>query len=310
MKIFSGSSHVEFAKKICAQLNLELGRSNSFTFSNNNRFVTIDEAVRGEDVFVVQTSAPSVDVHLVELLMIVRALRGASAQRITAVMPYFPYARSDKKDQPRICITARLVADLLETAGADRALIMEMHSPQLQGFFSIPCDHLLGAPALINYLKNWDLTDYILVAADAGAAKILKTYAEGLSLEMAIMDKRREANDDQPKVKGLVGEVRDKKVLLIDDEISSGRTLIRDTEYLINTAGAKSVDACVTHAILGNNAVEELNNSPINKIVITDTIPLGYKKINNLEVVSVAPMFAECIKRINANQSIKNLNDI
>ncbi|MFH1291792.1 MAG: ribose-phosphate pyrophosphokinase [bacterium] len=311
MKIFSGSSHPQFAQKICQHLGVELGKSQSFTFSNDNRFITIDEAVRGQDVFVIQTSYTPVDVHLTELLMLIRTLRDASAQRITAVMPYFPYVRSDKKDQPRICITARLMADLIETAGADRALIMEMHSPQLQGFFSIPCDQLLGGPTLIKYLKdNWDLSNYMLVAADSGAAKTIKLYADGLNLPMAIMDKRRDSNDDQARVKGVIGDVKNKKALLIDDEVASGRTLIRDAEFLLNKAGAISVDACVTHAILSNNAVQEINNSLLSRIVVTDTIPSEDKIIKNKEVISVTSAFAECIKRIHSNESIKSINDV
>ena len=310
MKIFSGSSHVEFSKKVCKHLGVGLGKSQSFTFSNNNRFVKIDEPVRGQEVFVIQTNYEPADVYLMEFLMFIRALKGASAKSITAVMPYFPYVRSDKKDQARICLTARLVADLLEAAGADRVLIMEMHSPQLQGFFSVPCDHLLAAPTLIDHLKkNWNLDDYILVAADAGAAKTLKIYADGLNMSVAIMDKRRDSNDDQPTIKGIVGDVRGKKVLLIDDEISSGRTLIRNAEYLLEKAGATEVDACVTHGIFAGNAAEEINKSPLNKIIVTDTIPNEDKGIKNLEVISVADSFAECIKRLHDKKSIKSIND-
>jgi len=311
MLIFSGSSHPTLAKKICQQLGVELGESQSFTFSNDNRFVKIDEPVRGQDVYVVQTSYKPVDTYLMELLMYIRALHGASAKTITAVLPYFPYVRSDKKDQPRICLTARLVADLLETAGATRVIIMEMHSPQLQGFFSIPCDHLLAAPIMIRHLKkNWDLKNYTLVAADAGAAKTVKIYADGLNLPVAIMDKRRDYNDDQPVIKGIVGEVKNKKVLLIDDEISSGRTLIRNSEYLLKNTGALSVDACVTHAVLAQDAVAELNKSSINRIAVTDTMPYSHQPVDNIETVSVAPVFAECIRRINDNLSIRSINDI
>ncbi|PIT87660.1 MAG: ribose-phosphate pyrophosphokinase [Candidatus Magasanikbacteria bacterium CG10_big_fil_rev_8_21_14_0_10_40_10] len=311
LKVFSGSSHPAFAQKICRHLNIELGKLESFTFTNDNRFIKINEAVRGCDVFVIQTSYAPVDVFLMEYLMLIRALKGASASRITAVMPYFPYARSDKKDQARICLSARLVADLLETAGADRILIMEMHSPQLQGFFSMPCDHLLASPTLIKHIKqNCDLKNYTLVAADAGAAKTLKIYADGLKLPMAIMDKRRDGNDDQPVIKGIVGNVQDKKVMLIDDEISSGRTLVRNAEYLLNKAGAISVDACVTHAVLAGNAAEELAKSPINKIIVTDTMPNEAKNIKGLEIVSVSAVFADCIKRIYENESIKSINDI
>lgn len=311
LKIFSGSSHPEFAQKICTYLGVELSCSQSFVFSNNNRFVTIEEAVRGDDVYVVQTSCDPVDAHLMELLMYIRTLRDSSAGRITAIMPYFPYVRSDKKDQPRVCITARLVADLLEKSGANRVLMMEMHAQQIQGFFSIPCDHLLAAPSVIKYLiNNWDLTDYALVAGDAGAVKILKAYADGLNLPVAIMDKRRDSNDEKPIIKGVIGDVRGKKVLIIDDEISSGRTLIKDTEFLLNHAGALSVDACVAHAVLGAGSIEALNESKINRFVITDTIPSNYKDLKNKEVVSVTSLFAECIRRIHNNESIRSLNQI
>ncbi len=311
IKIFSGSSHPQFAQDICTNLGITIGTAQSITFSNDNRFLTVEEPVRGADVFVVQTSCAPVDSYLMELLMFIRTLRDASAGRITAVMPYFPYVRSDKKDQPRICITGRLVADLLEKAGANRVLIMEMHSPQLQGFFSIPCDHLVAAPTIIKHLKtSWDLTDYVLVAADAGAAKTLKIYADGLNLPVAIMDKRRDSNDEQPKIKGVIGEVAGKKCLLIDDEAASGRTLIRDAEFLINSAEAKLVDACIAHAILGGKAVTELNNSPLNRLVVTDTIPTHDKPIKKLEVVSVVPVFAQCIKKIHQEESIKVLNDL
>ncbi len=311
LKIFSGESHRSFAESICRHLNVPLGKSTSQVFSNDNRFVTIDEPVRGCDVFVVQTSAAPVDSYLMELLMFIRTLRDASAGRITAVIPYLPYVRSDKKDQPRICLTARLVADLLEAAGANRVLTMDMHSPQIQGFFSIPCDHLLGSPALIRYLKNkWDLQNYVLVAGDAGAAKLLKNYADALDLPVAIMDKRREGNDEKPRIKGVIGDVIGKKALLIDDEMSSGRTLIRDAEFLLKEAGVVEVDAVVVHAVLGGDGVAELNNSAINRFVMTNSIPSDHKPLKNKEVVDVSSLFAECIHRIHTNESIKTLNDI
>jgi ribose-phosphate pyrophosphokinase len=202
------------------------------------------------------------------------------------------------------------VADLIQEAGADHILIMDMHSPQLQGFFSIPCDHLLAAPTIMHYLtQNWDLKNYILVAADAGAAKSLKTYADGLRLPVAIMDKRRDNNDEQPKVKGVIGNVKGKQVLIIDDEVASGRTLARDAEYLIKHAGAKSVDACVTHAVLGPGAAKILNDSPIDRLIFTDTVPTEHQKIKKKEVISVTSVFAECIKRIHQGESIMSINE-
>ncbi len=311
LKIFSASSHPEFAEAICRHLNLSLGHAHSQVFSNDNRFVTINEPVRGADVFIVQTSSAPVDSNLVELLMYIRTLRDASAGRITAVLPYFPYVRSDKKDQPRVCIAARLTADLLQTAGADRVLTMDLHSPQIQGFFSIPCDHLLASPTIIKYLKaHWNLENYVLVAGDAGAAKMLKIYADALELPVAIMDKRREGNNEKPTIKGVIGDVHGKKVLLIDDEASSGRTLMRDVEFLLEKAEAVSADACIVHAVLGDEAVTALNTSAINRFVITNTLPTNTKPLKNKEVVDVSQLFAECIRRIHANESIKSLNDV
>lgn len=311
LKIFSGSSHPKFAEQISARLGLKLGDAKSIVFSNDNRFLTIEEPVRGDDVFVIQTSCEPVDSHLVELLMFIRTLRDASAGRITAVIPYLPYVRSDKKDQPRICLTARLVADLLEAAGANRVLTMDLHSPQIQGFFSIPCDHLLASPSIIKYLKEKDdLQNYVLVAGDAGAAKILKIYADALRLPVAIMDKRRDANDEKPVIKGVIGNVRGKKALLVDDEMSSGRTLIKDADYLLDQAGVTSVEACVVHAVLGGNAIEDLNKSRISRFIITNTIPSENKPLKNKELVDVSALFAECIRRIHENESIKSLNDV
>lgn len=311
LKIIGGSSHKDFTKKICADLGIEETKSQSFTFSNGNRFFTIDEAVRGDDVFVVQTQTQSVDVDIMELLIMIRTLRDSSADRITAVMPYFPYSRSDKKDQPRVCITARLIADLLQTAGANRALVMEMHAQQIQGFFSIPCDQLIAAPDVIKYLKtNWNLENHVIVAGDAGAAKMIKRYADGLNLPVAMMDKRRIANDEKVIIKGVMGDVKGKKVLIIDDETLSGRTLIEDAKFLLKTAGAISVDSCFVHSNLGTGAAERLNESPIQKFITTDTIPSSHFNLHNLEVVPVSHRFAEMIKRIHNNESVKSLNDI
>jgi ribose-phosphate pyrophosphokinase len=311
LRIIGGSSHKKFTQAVCNHLGIKETATTSKLFSNGNRFITIEEAVRGDDVFVIQTQVPPVDTQVMELLTFIRALRDASAARITAVMPYMPYIRSDKKDQPRICITARLLADLLYAAGANRALIMDMHSPQAQGFFSTPCDHLLAAPEIVQYLKtNWDLNNYCLVAGDAGAAKMLKLYADGLSLPVAIMDKRREGNEEKVVIKGVIGNVQNRKVLLIDDETQTGGTLIKDAEYLMKEAGAVSVDACFVHAALGPEADEKLNNSPIKKFVTTDTIPLDNHNLKNFEVVSVTKKFAECIRRTYEGKSIKSLNDL
>jgi ribose-phosphate pyrophosphokinase len=309
LHVIGGSSHPEFTKSICENLNITETPRTIQTFSNDNLFVSIDEPVRGDDVFVIQTQAPPVDKNLMELFCLIRALRDANARRITAVLPYMPYIRSDKRDQPRICITARLVADLLQTAGAQRVIVMDMHAPQIQGFFSIKCDHLIAAPEIIkHFTANWNLADYVLVAGDAGAAKMQKDYADGLHLPVAIMDKRRESNDETVKIKGVIGDVKNKKVLLIDDETQSGGTLIKDAEFLLNEAGAKSVDACIVHPALGPNAAEKLNASAINRFVSTNSIPPTTKNLKNYEIVSVTKKFAEAIRRIHEDESIRSLN--
>lgn len=309
LKIIGGSNHREFTKKICDHLGIKETKTTSFTFSNRNRFVTIDEPVRGDDVFVIQTQTQNADAELMELFILIRTLHDASAERITAVMPYLPYSRSDKKDQPRVCITARLIADLLQTAGANRALIMEMHSLQIQGFFSIPCDHLIAAPDIIQYLKNnWNLENYVLVAGDAGATKMINKYADGLNLPIAMIDKRRIGNDEKVVIKSVIGEVANKKVLIIDDETLSGGTLIEDAKFLLEKANAVSVEACFVHANLGLGAALKLNSSLIKRFVTTDTIPSQMHNLKNLEIVSVSARFAEIIKRIHENQSVHSLN--
>ena len=311
LKIIGGSSHKEFTKQVCTHLNIEETKTQSFKFSNDNRFVIVDEPVRGDDVFVIQTQIAPTNSHIMELLMIIRTLRDASAGRITAVLPYFPYSRSDKKDQPRICITAKLITDLLETAGANRILTMQLHSPQVQGFSNIPFDHIVAAPDVVNYLKqNWDLTDYILLAGDSGAAKMIEHYADALNLPIAMIDKRRIGNDEKVKIKSVLGDVKNKKCLIIDDETLSGGTLIEDSKFLLETAGAVEVDACFVHANLGTGAAEKLNNSLIKKFLTTDTIPVLHHGLRDLEIVSVTKRFAEFIERINKNESVKSLNDV
>lgn len=311
LRIIGGSSHKQFTHDVCAHLGAEETKTTVKTFSNDNLFVSIDEPVRGDDVFVIQTQTPPVDKHLMELFILIRTLRNASAKRITAVLPYLPYARSDKRDQPRICITARLIADMLQTAGANRVIVMDLHAPQIQGFFSIRCDQLVAAPEIIEYLKaSWNLENYCLVAGDAGAAKMMKAYADGLSLPVAIMDKRREGNNEQVTIKGVIGDVKGKKVLLIDDETQSGGTLVKDAEYLMGHAGAISVDACVVHPALGPQAPERLNVSAIKKFISTDSIPKTTESLHHHEIVSVTKKFAEAIRRIHEDQSIKSLNEI
>ncbi len=307
LKVFAGSSHEVFAEGICNYLDIPLGESHSATFSNENMLVQIDESVRGADVFVVQTSCPPVHDNLFEMLIMIDALRGASAARITAVMPYIPYIRSDKKDRPRISITARLVADMLETAGVDRVLTMDLHAPQTQGFFRMPVDQLIGAGPLCEVLERKKGDDWILVAADAGEAKDLGRFANRLELPMAIIDKRRYSDDEQPQAEHLIGDVEGKTAIIVDDEIASGRTLVEASNFLVEH-GAAEVRAVATHPVFSPGAVERLDASPLERVTITDTLPSETDETNaTIETLSVAPLFAEAIGRIHDGRSVSAL---
>jgi len=306
LKIFTGRSHPELTHRICEILGQPLGRSHVVRFSNENLMVQIDENVRGADVFVVQTSAPPVNEGLVELLITIDALRHASAGRITAVLPYFPYVRSDKKDKPRISIAARLMADLLQTAGADRVLTMDLHAPQVQGFFRIPVDHLQALPIVSDYLQRQDLANHVLVAGDASEAKDVGRYANRLHLPMAIIDKRRYDDSERPVAAHIIGEVAGKRAIIVDDEVSTGGTLIEAANFLMEK-GATGVIAAFSHPVLAGHAVERLNESVIDRLVFTDSIPLDGKTSPKFEVLSVAHVFAEAIQRIHRSDSISEL---
>lgn len=305
-KVFAGSSHPEFAERIAEYLGIDLGDSSTVQFSNENMLVQIDENVRGCDVFVVQTSCTPVHENFFELLIMIDALRGASAARITAVVPYLPYIRSDKKDRPRISITARLVADLLKTSGADRVLTMDLHAPQTQGFFRMPVDQLLGAGPLCELLNREKDEDWILVAADAGEAKDLGRFANRTDLPMAIIDKRRYGDDEKPRAEHLIGDVEGKVAIIVDDEIASGGTLVEAANFL-KKHGAAEVRAVATHPILSPGARERLEASPLEKVTITDTVPSELEGSDKLEVISVAPLFAEAISRIHDGRSVSAL---
>ena len=270
--------------------------------------VQILENVREADVFVIQPSCPPVSDGILELLITIDALRHASARRITAVLPYFPYARSDKKDQPRISITARLMADLLETAGAHRVLTMDLHAPQVQGFFRIPVDQLKAAPIICDHLRNTrSLDDYVLVAGDVGEAKEIGGYANRLNLPIAIVDKRRDGDDEKPRAVHLIGDVEGKRALIVDDEVASGGTLMEATTFVLEH-GAVSVEATAVHPVLSGEATSRIASSPLSSIVVTDTIPLSpEKRIDKLEVCSVARLFADAILAIHDGSSISSL---
>src|SRR5687768_17367071 len=250
VKVFSGSGHPAFSRRVCAHLGLPLGNSKVVRFSNQNMLVQIEENVREADVFLIQPSCPPVSDGILEMLITIDALKHASAGRITAVLPYFPYARSDKKDRPRISITARLMADLLETAGANRVVTMNLHSPQVQGFFRIPADQLQAAPILCDYLRETrDLSSYVLVAGDVGESKDVGHYAARLDLPIAIVDKRRSGDDEVARAVNLIGDVEGKVALIVDDEVASGGTLVEAARFVL-ARGAVAVEACVVHAVL------------------------------------------------------------
>ena len=309
LRIFSGSSHPQLAKEICECLNIPPGRLHTVRFSNENLKVKIDENVREQDVFVVQTSCPPLSEHIIELFILIDALKHASARRVTAVLPYFPYARSDKKDEPRISVTARLMADLLKTAGADRVLTVDLHSPQIQGFFSMPADQLTAVPVLCEALRARGLTETVVVAADVGESKDAGRFAKLLNLPLAIIDKLREGDDERAQARALIGEVRGKHALIVDDEIATGGTIFAATDFLFQ-CGAKSVSAAVVHPVLSGRAYERLALSKLERLLVTNSIPLSAPNPTpKIEVLSVAPLIAEAIARIHDGRSVSELFD-
>ena len=309
LKIFSGNANIPLAKEICNFAGVELGRCEITKFSNENIKVRIMDSVRGQDVFIIQPSCSPVNEGIIELLIMIDAAKHASAGRITAVVPYFPYARSDKKDEPRISITARLMADLLQTAGADRVMTMNLHSPQIQGFFRIPVDHLLAGRLLCDYFKNCGTENCVVVAPDAGSAKRAGAYAIKLGLPLAILDKRRSDDSESPVIHHVIGEVKGKRALIFDDEIASGGSIL-DVVKALESLGVEEIQACCVHAVLSGKAVERLRDSSLTKLVVTDTVFIPeHKKFPQLVVLSVADLFAKAIMFTNRGESISGLYD-
>ncbi len=307
LKLFSGSSHPALARAICDYLDIPLGEARIARFRNDNLFVQIEENVREKDVFVLQTALAPVNEHLVELCIMMDALRHASARRITAVIPYYFYARSDKKDMPRISITARLVADMLQTAGADRVLTMTLHSEQTQGFFSTPADQLSAVPLVCDYFRDWDLSDFVVVAPDAGSARRAGAYAQRLGLPMAIGDKRR-MDDETVVVHSVVGDVEGKRALLFDDEIATGGSMLNLALYLQEHHGVEEVYAGAAHGVLVGPALERLGQPPFRRTVVTDSLPLpDGASAANVEQVSVAKLFGKAIYAIHTGESVSAL---
>lgn len=305
MKIFGGRVTKGLTEDTCAYLGLQPGKADVSKFGNDNTFVQVKENVRGIDVFVIQTSAPPVDEALMELLITVDTLRRASAKSITAVLPYYPYVRSDKKDQPRVPITARLVADLMVTAGVNRVVTVDLTADQIQGFFTIPADHLTAQPIFCKYFTEKRLQDPVIVAPDPGAVKRAQRFSERLGAPIAFIDKRRVGSE--VKATTVIGDVKGKQAILFDEEIDRGSTFVQSVEMLMDRGAAEVYGAC-THAVLSGSAPDRLSKTPLKELVVTDTIPVPPgKRWGNLVVLSIAPLLGECIRRINSGQSVSAL---
>ena len=305
LKIFAGNSHPKLAQDLCNYLGTELVDADVTRFKDGEIGVRTHETVRGADVFVVQPTSPPVNENLMELLVIIDALRRASARRITAVIPYYGYARQDRKARPRDPITSKLVANLLTQAGARRVLSIDFHAPQIQGFFDIPVDHLYASPIMVDYFKDFDRSDLIAVAPDVGSVKRVRSFAETLNIPMAIIDKRR-PKPNVAEVMNVIGEVENKNVILLDDIIDTAGTITAAAEVL-KEKGAKDVYACGTHALFSGPAIKRLKNAPITKIIVTNTISQEGHNLDNLEVLSVAPLVGEAIDRIFKDLSVSVL---
>ena len=305
--VFSLTANRLLSKQIAENLKLPVGKAVVSTFSDGETSITLDESVRGADVFLIQSTCAPVNDHLMELLLLIDAAKRASAGRITAVIPNFGYARQDRRARPRDPISARLVADLLTAAGADRILTMDLHAPQIEGFFGIPVDHLTGAPLLARYFHQYQAEhpgDYVVVAPDLGAVTRARDFAARLDCPLAVVDKRRQ-QANVCEVVNIVGDVKDKYVLMVDDMIDTAGTLCNAAEALVQKGGARQVMAAATHAVLSGPAVERLRNSPIDQVVLLDTIALPpEKRLNKFTVLPSAPVFAEAIRRIAADQSV------
>ena len=307
LKIMAGTSNPGLAQEICDYLDIPSGRISIERNPNDNIKVQIRENIREDDVFVVQTSCPPVNEHFVELLLIIDALKYSSARRITAVLPYYPYVRSDKKDEPRISISARLMADLLETAGADRILTMTLHSPQIVAFSSIPVDQLWATRLMCEYFRTKDLSNAVVVSPDVGSADEASIYARRLNLPLAIMDKRRHGDDEEVEILNIIGDIEGKDALLFDDEVLTGGSMMEAVK-LLKQKGARRIMAGCTHGIFSGNALERIEDSPLEAFVTTNTIPLPREKpTSKIEMISVARLFGDSIKAIHHGESVSRL---
>lgn len=305
MKIITGTAHPALVQAICDYLGQPLGDATVSTFPDGETFVKVNENIRGRDVFIVQPTCPPTNQNLMELLILVDAARRASSARITAVIPFFGYARQDRKDQPRVPITAKLVANLLVAAGVNRVLTMDLHAQQLQGFFDIPVDHLYALPVMIQYLRDLNLGDLVVVSPDVGGVKMASAYAQALGAGLAIVVKRRKTSTEIEPV-AVIGDVRDRNVIIVDDLTETAGTLCGAAEIL-RAEGARDIFAGVSHAVLTDLAVERLRNSKIKELITTDSVPVPVSEESRVKVLSVARLLGEGIRRIHDDESVSSL---
>jgi len=308
LKIFGGRSHPALVTEICEYLNLEAGKVSAYNFSDGETFCQIDENVRGSDVFIVQPTCEPVNENLMELLIMLDSFKRSSASRVTAVLPYYGYARQDKKDRPRVPITAKLVADLISRAGADRVLTMDLHADQIQGFFDVPVDHLFAAPVLLEAVRDLQIPDLVVVSPDAGGVERARAIAKRLDAGLAIIDKRRTA-PNTAEVMHLIGDVEGCNALVVDDIIDTAGTLTKSVEAL-KSKGAQRVLAAGVHGILSGPALQRISDSPLEAVLITNTTPVDEKLArlpDKLHPLSVAPLLGEAIRRIHENSSVSSL---
>lgn len=307
IKIFACNSAEEFTNGICEKLGLEAGKINSFKFANDNSFVQIKETVRGKDVYIVQTTEPPVNEKIMELLITIETAKRAGAKRVTAVLPYFMYSRSDKKDQSRVPVTAKLMAKLLEAAGVDKVLTCDLHNPAIQAYFDIVCDIVTGKYLLQNYFKEKNIEDMVVVATDAGSSKKAYKYSKFFECPLALIDKRRESNNDNAVATNIIGDVKGKTAIIFDDEVSTAGTLV-EAANILKEHGAKEIYAGATHGILVGPAIERIKNSAIKELVVTSTVPVEKeKRIEKIKIVHIEPLFAEAIKRLNEEKPLGDL---
>jgi ribose-phosphate pyrophosphokinase len=307
LKVFCGSANPALAQEICRCLKIPLGRSEVTRFSDGEVRIQVLENVRGADVFVVQPTSQPVDTHLMELLLMMDAFKRASARRITPVMPYYGYSRQDRKDRPRVPISAKLIADLLTTAGAHRALTMDLHAPQIQGFFDIPVDHFFAAPVLVEYFQTLDLKNLTVVAPDAGGVERARFFAKKMDCALAIMDKRR-TEVNEAEIMHVIGDVEGRTAIVVDDMIDTAGTLVKTVDALF-AHGAQSVYACCTHPVLSGKAVPRICQSKIEQVVVTNSIPISEEArgCGRIKVLSVAPLLARAIQSIHEETSVSTL---